>query len=319
MNAHDLREWLVTRIAAMLRVDPSAIDDHEPFESFGLSSTDAVTMSGHLEELLGRDLSPTLIYEYPSIAALSQYLGGGPVASETPAPAPDPLGRGAPIAIVGMACRFPEADGPQAYWRLLRDGVDAIREVPPDRWDALAVYDPDPTVPGKAVTRWGGFLETVDRFDPFFFGISPGEAERMDPQQRLLLELAYESFEDAGCPMARLAGSGTGVFVGISVNEYGFRQFDRHELITGHSGTGNALSIAANRISYFFDLRGPSLAVDTACSSSLTAVHLACRSLRSGECDLAVAGGVNIALAPAHAIAFTKAGVLSPDGRCKVF
>lgn len=319
MNADEIQAWLVAQIAATLRLDPREIDVREPFDSFGLSSKEAVVLSGDLETLLGRDLSPTLVYEYPSIAALSRYLGHAPAAApEVHAPA-GPIDERKLIAIVGIGCRFPGADDPPAYWRLLRDGRDLIREVPPERWEVRAYYHPDASVPGKAVSRWGAFLDGVDRFDPFFFGISPGEAERMDPQQRLLLELAYECFEDAGYPMARLAGTRTGVFVGISINEYGFRQHGRHELLNGHSATGNALSIAANRISYFFDLHGPSMAVDTACSSSLMAVHLACRSLRSGECDLALAGGVNIVLSPAHSIAFTKAGVLAPDGRCKVF
>ena len=320
MNSEEIRGWLISRIATMSRVDPTAIGDRESFDSFGLSSTDAVSLSGELSELVGRELPATLVYEYPTIAALATYLSGSaqPAADATFAREAQADSRDA-IAIVGMGCRFPAAENPNAFWRLLRDGVDAIREVPPDRWDARAVYNPDPTVPGKSITRWGGFLDQVDRFDPFFFGISPGEAERMDPQQRLLLEVAYESFEDAGYTTGRLAGSDTGVFIGISINEYSFRQFDRHDLITGHSGTGNALSIAANRISYFHDLRGPSMAIDTACSSSLMAVHLACRSLRSGECRLALAGGVNVVLSPAHSIAFTKAGVLAPDGRCKVF
>ena len=318
MTSEEIRTWLVGRIATTLRVEPSAIDDREPFDSYGLSSTDAVMLSGELQEVLGRELPATLVYEYPTIAALAHHLGGPAAAAAREPAAPDPDARPL-IAIVGIGCRFPGAAGPAAFWRLLRDGVDAIREVPPERWDVRAVYHPDPSVPGKAVTRWGGFLDQVDRFDPFFFGISPGEAERMDPQQRLLLEVAHEAFEAAGYPMTRLAGTRTGVFVGISINEYGFFQVGRHELITGHSGTGNALSIAANRLSYFYDLRGPSMAVDTACSSSLMAVHLACRSLRAGECQLALAGGVNVVLSPAHSIAFTKAGVLAPDGRCKVF
>jgi amino acid adenylation domain-containing protein len=321
MSPQEIRGWLISRISTLLRVDRDAIGERDSFDSLGLSSTDAVSLSGELQELLGRELPATLVYEYPTIAALADHLGGGGATSSAPvashaAPAADPRDA---VAIVGIGCRFPGAESPEAFWRLLRDGVDAIREVPADRWDARAVYHPDPSVPGKAITRWGGFLEQVDRFDPFFFGISPGEAERMDPQQRLLLEVAHESFEDAGYTTARLAGSDTGVFIGISINEYGVRQFDRHDLITGHSGTGNALSIAANRISYFYDLRGPSMAVDTACSSSLMAVHLACRSLQGGECRLAIAGGVNVVLSPAHSIAFTKAGVLAPDGRCKVF
>ena len=319
MTATEIEAWLVARIAATLGLDPRDIDPREPFDSYGLASRDAVVLSGELEDLLQRDLSPTLVYEYPSIVTLAHHLAGAGAHAVPEAAPPNPPGPDGAIAIVGIACRFPGAADPAAYWDLLCAGRDMVREVPPDRWDVRRFYHPDGAVPGKAISRWGGFLDQVDRFDPFFFGISPGEAERMDPQQRLLLELAYESLEDAGLTMPRLAGSPTGVFVGISINEYGFLQHGRHELINGHSGAGNALSIAANRISYFFDLRGPSLAVDTACSSSLMALHLACRSLRSGECTLALAGGVNIVLSPAHSIAFTKAGVLAPDGRCKVF
>ena len=320
MNGEEIQAWLVARIGETLRLDPSAIDVRGPFDSYGLSSSEAVMLSGDLEQLLGRELSPTLVYEYPTIAALSRYLGrASGTAEDAPSSDAQLLDPRKQIAIIGIGCRFPGADDPPSYWRLLRDGLDMIREVPRDRWDARAFYHPDASVPGKAVTRWGGFLDQVDRFDPFFFGISPGEAERMDPQQRLLMALAYESFEDAGYPMRRLAGRRTGVFIGISINEYGFLQHGGYELINGHSATGNALSIAANRISYFFDLHGPSIAVDTACSSSLMAVHLACCSLRTGECELAVAGGVNVILSPAHSIAFTKAGVLARDGRCRVF
>jgi myxalamid-type polyketide synthase MxaE and MxaD len=319
VNADGLRGWLVARIAATLRVDPATIEAEAPFDSYGLSSTEAVALSGDLQELLGRELPATLVYEYPTISRLARYLARSSDSEHARPPDAGGTDPGRRIAIVGIGCRFPGAGDPLSYWDLLCDGRDMIREVPADRWDMRAYYHPDPSMPAKAVSRWGGFLDAIDGFDAFFFGISPGEAERMDPQQRLALELAYEAFEDAGCSMARLAGSRTGVFVGISVNEYAFQQHGRLELINGHSGTGNALAIAANRISYFFDLHGPSMAVDTACSSSLMAVHLACRSLRSGECDLALAGGVNVILSPAHAIAFTKAGVLAPDGRCKVF
>lgn len=319
MNAGEIRAWLVAEIARTVGLNPSAIDVRAPFDSHGLSSLDGVTLSGDLERLLGRDLSPTLVYEHPSIEALARYLGEVPAVRQADRSRPSSPDASRSIAIIGIGCRFPGAADPDAFWRLLIDGIDMIREVPPDRWDAAAYYDPDLSIPGKASTRWGGFLDHIDRFDPFFFGISPGEAERMDPQQRLLMELAYEAFEDAGYSMSRLAGSRTAVLVGISVNEYGLLQHGRHELLNGHSGTGAALAIAANRISYFFDLHGPSMAVDTACSSSLMAAHLACRSLRAGECDLALAGGVNLILSPAHSIAFTKAGVLAPDGRCKPF
>ena len=172
--------------------------------------------------------------------------------------------------------------------------MDAIREVPAERFNLHDFLDPDPAAPGKMVTRWGGFIEQVDQFDAHFFGISPREAARMDPQQRLLLEVAWEALEDAGQVRETLTGTATGVFIGISNNDYGRIQFADLERIDAYAGTGNALSIAANRISYVFDFRGPSIALDTACSSSLVAVHQACCSLRSGESTLALAGGVNL-------------------------
>ena len=220
------------------------------------------------------------------------------------------------LAVIGISCRFPGAEDKYAYWQLLKDGVDAISKVPADRWAQDRFSD---TQPGKTTSEWGGFLSGIDQFDPWFFGISPAEAEQIDPQQRLLLELSYEALQDAGKDPAKMKGSATGVYVGISVNEYSLRQFNDPLSIISHSGTGSALSIAANRISYQYDFKGPSMAIDTACSSSLTAIHQACKSLRSGECDLAIAGGVNMILSPAHSIAFGKAGVLAADGRCKTF
>src|SRR5215470_14199352 len=223
-----------------------------------------------------------------------------------------------PIAIVGIACRFPGARNVEAFWRLLRDGVDAITEVPADRWNVDAFYDPTPGVRGKMITRWGGFVEQIDGFDSQFFGISPREAMRMDPQQRLLLEVAWDALEDAGQVVERLAGTRTGVFIGISGNDYGRMQMFPG-LSDAYMGTGNANSVAANRISYVYDLQGPSLTVDTACSSSLVAVHLACSSLWSGESTLALVGGVSAILSPTITINFSLAGMLSPDGRCKTF
>lgn len=224
-----------------------------------------------------------------------------------------------PVAIIGIGCRFPGASGPDEFWNLLRDGTDAITEVPPDRWDVDDLYDVDPSVPGKMVTRWGGFLAGVDRFDREFFGISPKEARAIDPQQRLLLEVSWEALEDAGQVSSALAGSETGVFVGISTYDYALLRAPRLDGIDAYYGTGVALSIAANRISYVFDLRGPSIAVDTACSSSLVAVHAACQSLWSGESGPAIAGGVNVILSPGFGVNFSKAGVMAPDGRCKTF
>ncbi|HZN17327.1 MAG TPA: type I polyketide synthase [Micromonosporaceae bacterium] len=227
-----------------------------------------------------------------------------------------------PIAVVGMGCRFPGgADSPQAFWELLRDGVDAVREVPADRWDGAALYDPDTSAPGKVSSRWGGFLDQVDRFDAAFFGISPREANQMDPQQRLMLEVAWEALESAGQTADGLAGSPTGVFVGVHShsNDYTWLQFADPGQIDTYTGTGTSHSVVAGRISYLLDLRGPSVALDTACSSSLAAVHLACQSLRAGECRLALAGGVNLALTPHFTMATTKMNMMAADGRCKTF
>ena len=232
------------------------------------------------------------------------------------------ISRAEPIAIVGIGCRFPGAPGFEEFWTLLRNGVDAISEVPRDRWDIDALYDPLPGTAGKMSTRWGGFLPGVDRFDPHFFGISPREAAAMDPQQRLLLEVAWEALENAGQPPDKLAGSRTGVFIGIGGFDYSnviINYKDHLKVINAYLGTGNAHSIAANRISYLLDLRGPSVAIDTACSSSLVAIHLACESLRGAQADLAIAGAVNLILSPEVSIAFSHARMMAADGRCKTF
>ena len=227
-----------------------------------------------------------------------------------------------PIAIVGIGCRFPGAAGFEEFWTLLRNGVDAISEIPHDRWNIDALYDPLPGTNAKMSTRWGGFLPGIDRFDPHFFGISPREAAAMDPQQRLLLEVTWEALENAGQPPDKLAGSRTGVFVGIGGFDYSnviMNYQDHLKVINAYLGTGNAHSIAANRISYLLDLRGPSVAIDTACSSSLVAIHMACESLRSAQSDLAIAGAVNLILSPEVTIAFSHARMMAADGRCKTF
>jgi acyl transferase domain-containing protein/acyl carrier protein len=320
MTPKEIQEWLVNHVARSLELDPQTVDIHEPFSRYGLSSREVIELSGDLEDFLERSLSPTLAYDYPSIFELAHHLAeGDKMEADIPAKPGSNEQNDQPIAIIGLSCRFPGAKDPEAYWNLLQEGKDAIREVPPERWDKETYYDPDSSLPGKGVSYWGGFLENIDQFDPFFFGISPVEAKYMDPQQRLLMELAYEAFDDAGQRKGELDGTRTGVFVGISINEYSSVQFQDTSLITSHSGTGSALSIAANRISYFFNFRGPSVAVDTACSSSLAAIHLACQSIRNGDCNMAIAGGVNMILSPAHSIAFSKAGVLAPDGRCKTF
>ena len=225
-----------------------------------------------------------------------------------------------PIAIVGIGCRFPGGvRDPEAYWTLLRDGVNAISAVPADRWDAAAYYDSDPNTSGKMYTRAGGFLDAADLFDASFFGISPREAASMDPQQRLLLEVSWDALEHAGEPADRLAGSRTAVYVGICTNDYAHLQVDDPTRFDLYYGSGIAHSIAAGRLSYVLGLCGPSLSVDTACSSSLVALHLACQSLRSGECEMALVGAVNVMLSPENMITFSQSRMLAADGRCKTF
>jgi acyl transferase domain-containing protein/NADPH:quinone reductase-like Zn-dependent oxidoreductase/acyl carrier protein len=227
-----------------------------------------------------------------------------------------------PIAVIGIGCRFPgDADTPDAFWQLLAEGRDAIRETPPDRWDVNALYDPDPNVPGKMYTKWGGFLSSVDRFDPQFFGIAPREAVSMDPQQRLLLEVSWEALEHAGQSTDRLINSPTGVFVGICTNDYATLQMKhgRADDIDAYQASGSAHSIASGRLSYVLGLQGPSVSIDTACSSSLVAIHLACQSLRTKECRMALAGGVHLSLSPENTIGFCKSRMLATDGHCKTF
>ncbi len=226
-----------------------------------------------------------------------------------------------PIAIIGMGCRFPGGAGsPQAFWQLLRGGVDGISEVPSDRWDVGAFYDPDPAAPGKMNSRFGGFLDHVEQFDAAFFGISPREALAMDPQQRILLEVAWEALEDAGQSANEWSKRPAGVFMGVSSGDYLWYHLAASDLDPDpYMSTGNSYSIVANRLSYVLDFRGPSLAVDTACSSALVGVHLACQSLRNQECHLALAGGVNLVLSPWATILLSKFGMLASDGRCKTF
>ncbi|GCE27475.1 hypothetical protein KDA_29590 [Dictyobacter alpinus] len=318
-NASMLRAWLVEHVAEALRVAPASIAINTPFAYYGMDSAQAVSLSADLEDILQRPLAPTLAYDYPTIDALARYLANEEqVASadditttEHSAFAEDA------IAIIGLGCRFPGAKDPEEFWQLLRNGIDGISEVPDARWDSRRYYAPEPATPGKMNTRWGGFLRDVDQFDPAFFGISPREAASMDPQQRLLLEVAWETLEYAGHAPTTLAGSQTGVFVGISSDDYS--RLQSSDGVDAYSGTGNAHSIAANRISYALDLRGPSMAMDTACSSSLLAVHQACQSLRNHECSLALAGGVNLILTPELTITFSQARMMSADGRCKTF
>lgn len=323
-NADDLEVWLVSRLADARGMDARAIDPRERFHRYGLDSVGAMRLVAELSHRLGRTLAPTLVWEYPSPRALAKYLTEEAPStsprSSLPPPPSVPTNSHEPIAIVGMACRLPKAATIEAFWQLLRDGVDAITEVPRDRWDAAALYDPSSAAPGKLNTRWGGFLDRVDQFDPQFFGISPREAVQMDPQQRLVLELSWEALEDAGIPPPSLKGSRAGVFVGALFLDHALLQ-DRAgwEAITSHTSTGGAACIIANRVSYVMGLQGPSMTVDTASSSSLVAVHLACQSLRLGESSLALAGGVNLTLVPETTMRVGKLNTMSSTGRCRAF
>jgi acyl transferase domain-containing protein/acyl carrier protein len=227
-----------------------------------------------------------------------------------------------PIAVIGLGCRLPGgADNGEAFWNLMIEGRDAIGPIPAERWDAEALYDPDPATPGRIATRAGGFLGEIDRFDPGFFGIAPREAQGMDPQQRLLLEVAWEALEHAGQAPDMLERSRTGVFVGVCSADYAYMQLKSGDaqLLDAHFTSGMAHSVFSGRLSYLLGLQGPSITVDTACSSSLVAVHLACQSLRSGESRMALAGGVNLILSPDLYIALSHSRMLAPDGRCKTF
>ncbi|MES1159134.1 MAG: beta-ketoacyl synthase N-terminal-like domain-containing protein, partial [Bacteroidota bacterium] len=227
-----------------------------------------------------------------------------------------------PIAIIGIGRRFPgNADSPERFWQLLKNGVNAITSIPEDRWGKSSFYDPDPLKPGKTYAQWGGFIKDISMFDADFFGISPKEASRMDPQQRLLLEVSYQAIEDAGLSLNDLSNSNTGVFVGISTCDYGAIQGNptERQSINAYTNLGIGMCIAANRLSYQYNFHGPSFAVDTACSSSLVATHLACQSIWNGESSMALVGGVNAILKPEGTIGFSKASMLSKDGRCKSF
>jgi len=313
----EVQAWLLEKLADELQISAAEIDPNVPFEAHGMSSMVAVSISGELEAWLGRKLPPVLLWEYPTVSALAAHLSGDAVV-DTPEAALRESTHDA-IAIVGMGCRFPGADGPEAFWALLAAGRDAVREVPATRWDVEAYYEAGQPRAGKMYTKRAGLVDGIESFDAGFFGIAPREATQMDPQQRMVLETTWEALEHAGIAPDALAGTRTGVFLGISSSDYSQRQFATPEAVDAYVGTGSAHSIAANRVSYVLDLRGPSLAIDTACSSSLVALHLAAQALKRGECSLALAGGVNALLSPEVSVLFSQARMMAADGACKTF
>jgi phthiocerol/phenolphthiocerol synthesis type-I polyketide synthase B len=317
----DLRNWLSDYLVTNIGCSPEELDPDVSFNDLGVGSRDSVVLSGELSELVGRQVSPVEFWEHPTVNSLARFL----VAPE-PEPAVEPTphrsvgSTGEPIAVIGVGCRFPGGiSGPESLWQFLADGQSAVTEIPAERWAPFDDGSPERAALLSGTTKWGSFLHDVDAFDAEFFEILPREAAKMDPQQRLLLEVAWEALEYAGTPPSSLRRSQTGVFVGASVSEYGYLASMDLPSVDAWNNTGGALSVIANRLSYFLDLRGPSIAVDTACSSSLVAIHLACQSLRTGDSDLALAGGVNLLMSPAVFRGFDQAAALSPTGACHAF
>ncbi|WP_318841933.1 polyketide synthase Pks13 [Rhodococcus sp. Z13] len=323
MTVAQLREWLRNWIADATGQPVSQISDDRPMEEFGLSSRDAVAMAGEIEELLGVTLNATIAYQHPTIASLATRI----IEGEPEAPADDDSAlyhAGVPsgskdIAIVGLSTRFPgHVDTPEQMWDLLASGRDGITDLPEDRW---AEFDADPAIREsirKANTK-GGYLDDVKGFDAEFFAMSPREVEMVDPQQRLALELTWEALEHAHIPPSELKGGSVGVFIGSSASDYMLLAVGDPSAAHPYALTGTSSAVIANRVSYFYDFHGPSVTLDTACSSSLVAVHQAVQALRNGEADVALAGGVNMLLAPAGTLGFDELGVMAPDGRIKAF
>ncbi|PRC42552.1 polyketide synthase, partial [Mycobacterium sp. ITM-2017-0098] len=294
-----VRRWLVDYLVTNNGCSPEHIERGASMHDLGVGSRDAVVLTGVLSEFLGRTVSPVDFWQYPTVDALAKFLTGGEVEPTWSTDDGDrPAAMDEPIAVIGLGLRIPggpdldgNVEGPDAFWDFLTEGRSSVREVPEDRWDWFDDGTPEGAAALAGTTKWGSFLRDLDAFDAEFFEIIPREATRMDPQQRLLLEVTHEALEHAGIPADSLAESRTGVFAGASAGDYAQLGSADLSAVDAWYGTGGSISIIANRVSYFFDLRGPSVTIDTACSSSLVAIHLAVQSLRAGDTDLALAAG----------------------------
>ncbi len=323
LDAGAMLELVRTTTATVLgRGSSDPVDEELAFGELGISSLAGLELRNELNAATGLRLPATAVFDHPTPAALAAHMSGL-VRGSTAAPAavvepPRVSAVDEPIAVVSMACRLPGGvSDPEGLWRLVEEGRDAVSLFPADRWDVDALYDPDPEAVGKCYARHGGFLDDIESFDPGFFGITPKEAEAMDPQQRLLLETAWEALERADIVPATLAGSATGVYIGMMASDY--LQGTQLDQMNGYVGTGSALSVASGRLAYTLGLHGPALTVDTACSSSLVAIQLAMNALRSGECDLALAGAATVMVTPHLFVEFSRLRGLSPTGRCRSF
>ncbi|WP_225887712.1 SDR family NAD(P)-dependent oxidoreductase [Myxococcus xanthus] len=352
-----IRSVLITEVARAVKVSAGDIEINTEFSEYGFDSISLTEFTSRLNHGYGLSLTPTLFFELPTIAALSEHLAEkyrqnfdrymvvakrGADSGNTPAPtkavgpkaearrlrrmprpsrSAEPLtyGNAEPLAVIGMSGRFPMAEDLEAYWRNLRDGVDCIQEIPASRWDWREIYGDANQEPGKTLIKWGGFIDGIDEFDPLFFGVSPSEAELMDPQQRLLMTYVWLAMEDAGYSASSLSGTRTALFIGTGQAGYGSLIEQANAEIKSYASTAAVPSVGPNRMSYFLNIKGPSEPIETACSSSLVAVHKAMLAIHRGECDTAIVGGVNTLPTPAGHIGFDKAGMLSPDGRCKTF